>query len=268
MCPGDWCRLPGTDAYTAPPPFDPSSTLVTYVNDGLSGGGYCGPRGGRANADLSQCAFGAALVHNEPIAWHASGIGPIYKSTIGGCPYKSWAIYACFADNTQTTLVPDGCECTYTADDCPAARPNLDTTFYPSGDVCTSEVAPIALPLNPTAEECGNSGKCMLPGTAAGEDVDGFLDQCPGQVCTYDVTASYTLKVGLETGAGYMPRTSFGAGWTYYNHVVFAANAGDGVFEAIIPDTSSKVYLRRVGAADASFCKDLDTSHFTRHPHR
>ena len=149
VCSRDWCRLPGTDAYTAPPPFDPSSTLVTYVNDGLSGGGYCGPRGGRANADLSQCAFGAALVHNEPLAWHASGIGSIYKSTIDGCPYKSWAIYACYADHSRTTLAPDGCQCTYTADDCPAARPNLDTTFYPSGDVCTSEVAPIALPLNP-----------------------------------------------------------------------------------------------------------------------
>ena len=46
---GDWCRLPGYDALTAPPPFDPTSTLVSYTDVG-----NCGPRGNDAGAVLNQ----------------------------------------------------------------------------------------------------------------------------------------------------------------------------------------------------------------------
>ena len=61
------------------------------------------------------------MVHTEPRASYAwalgSGGGRIYKAIIDGCSYMSWDIYACYADHTRTTLVPDGCKCNYTAAD-------------------------------------------------------------------------------------------------------------------------------------------------------
>jgi len=77
------------------PPFEPSSTLVSYQSKGS-----CGPRGGDAKANLSQCTKGASVVEEVP--------NDEYKvvATIDDCEYFSYTAYECNdVFNPSSTLV-------------------------------------------------------------------------------------------------------------------------------------------------------------------
>lgn len=66
------------------PVFDPTSALVSYVDEGS-----CGPRGGDATADLSTCKDGSIMVE------HHKHEGYNVKARINGCNYYSYTIHKC-----------------------------------------------------------------------------------------------------------------------------------------------------------------------------
>ena len=65
-------------------PFDPTSSLVSYTDDG-----NCGPRGDDANADLGQCNFGSEVVKE------VQNDGYNVVAQINGCKYFAYTTYKC-----------------------------------------------------------------------------------------------------------------------------------------------------------------------------
>eukprot|EP00928_Gymnodinium_smaydae_P036840 TRINITY_DN25694_c0_g2_i1.p1 TRINITY_DN25694_c0_g2~~TRINITY_DN25694_c0_g2_i1.p1 ORF type:complete len:657 (+),score=105.79 TRINITY_DN25694_c0_g2_i1:68-2038(+) len=71
--------------YSQPPPFEPASPLVEYLDVG-----GCGPRGANAKAELSRsCPFGAHVVKSVP--WHKRSV----VAKINGCEYHAYRVYEC-----------------------------------------------------------------------------------------------------------------------------------------------------------------------------
>jgi len=64
--------------------FDPSSSLVSYIDNGS-----CGPRGDDAQADLSQCSNGWIQGKHVPLNNYQ------VVATIDGCDYYTYTIYQC-----------------------------------------------------------------------------------------------------------------------------------------------------------------------------